>query len=103
MDTTIHFDTDRQDRIDKISDLIGFGHVVRSFDYDRGHPNGPEIHTLTSTGIVIVRNARTKKIVTVLIARPGQIARLYKLVNEDPPKELMDIARQHMEAGYNML
>lgn len=44
-----------------------------SFVVDRGHPNGPEIHSVTDTGIIVVHNQRTGKMVTKLIARPGQV------------------------------
>ena len=79
------------------------GNPVRTFCCDRGHPNGPELHTITDTGIIIIRNERTNKLITTLIARPGQIYRYYAEEGESPPKFLMDLARQHQEAGYNYI
>lgn len=102
MELTLHYKESRGPRYEFIKNTIGFGEALRSFRYDRGHPNGAEIHTVTSTAIIIVRNERTKKLVTLLIARPRQIERLYETVGEKAPKELLDLARQHEEAGYNM-
>ena len=59
---------------------------------------GAELHTITSTGIIIIRNQKTNKMVTKLIARPNQIKR-YGI--ED--KKLIEIARKHQTLGYNMI
>lgn len=50
---------------------------------------GCEVHVLTSTGIVLVFNAHSCKLVTVLVARPGQVARYYEPFGEDVPDWLM--------------
>ena len=98
--TTLHWE-ERKERNNLIEDVIGMGNPIRTFKWDKGHPNGPELHTITDTGIIIIQNERTKKLVTTLIARPGQIYRYYINENEVPPKFLMDIAREHTKAGYN--
>lgn len=98
---TTHYAQTKASRYNLINSVIGWGETVRSFVYDRGHPNGPEIHTVTSTGIVIVRNQRTKKLITLLIARPHQITRLYNLVGESAPSNLLNVAYQHWLSGYN--
>ena len=98
---TIHYAQTKTSRYNLINSVIGWGETVRSFTYDRGHPNGPEIHTVTSTGIIIVRNQRTNKLITLLIARPHQITRLYNLSGESAPATLLNIAYQHWLAGYN--
>ena len=100
MTTTLHWE-ERKERTDFIISQIGMGNPIRTFKWDKGHPNGPELHTITDTGIIIVRNERTNKLVTTLIARPGQIYRYYINENEIPPRYLLDIAQQHMDAGYN--
>ena len=100
LETTTHWST-RQNRNEFIKNKIGIGNPIRTFRCDRGHPNGPELHILTDTGIVIVKNERTNKLVTTLIARPGQIYRYYINENEVPPVELMNIAKEHMDAGYH--
>lgn len=97
---TLHW-KERVDRNEFIKNEIGIGNPIRTFRCDKGHPNGPELHTITDTGIIIVRNERTNKLVTTLIARPGQIYRYYANENKAPPKFLMDIAQVHTDAGYN--
>ena len=99
---TLHFSS-RIDRNKFINDKIGMGQPVRTFRWDKGHPKGPELHTITDNGIIIIRNERTNKLVTTLIARPGQIYRYYINDNLVPPKYLMNIAREHQNAGYNYL
>ena len=103
MEQTIHYKETKGPRYDFINEKIGFGNIVRSFTIDRGHPNGPEIHTLTDTGVIIVQNERTKKIITLLIARPQQIIRLYNLTGDLAPQELLALAYEHEKLGYNMV
>lgn len=84
-----------------ISDVIGEGNVVDSFVVDRGHPNGPEIHSVTDTGIIVVHNQRTGKMVTKLIARPGQVKRYYDAEGRNAPQDILAIAKEHLKKGYN--
>ena len=81
--TSQHYKADRQKR-EEIIRKIGTGTVLNSFVVDRGHRNGPERHEITSTGIIIIYNNRTNKMITKLIARVGQIKRYYKDEKEIP-------------------
>lgn len=85
---TEHFDTDRRSRYERILHRVGFGHAVRLCLVDTGHPAGREVHVLTSTGVVVVFNERTRRLVTMLVARPGQVARYYAPFGEEPPRRL---------------
>lgn len=96
--TSKHYMTDRQKR-ETIIEMIGKGTEVKRVVLDKGHKNGAEIHVISSTGIVTIYNQRTKKLITKLIARPGQIRRYWK--NEEAPEELIQIARQHQKMNYN--
>ena len=96
--TSKHYSEEREER-EAIIRQIGMGEVVASFRVDRGHRNGAEIHKITNTGIIIIYNERTGKMVTKLIARVGQIRRYYK--DGNAPKEIIREARKHMEMGYN--
>lgn len=96
--TSLHYNRDRQDRENLIKE-IGNGKVLDTFVVDKGHPKGPELHEVTSTGIVNIYNYRTKKMVTKLIARPNQLARYYGKGNV--PKDLWKIAQEHQRKGYN--
>ena len=77
---------------------IGEGTPVKEVRVDRGHKDGAELHTITTNGIIIIRNERTNKMITKLIARPNQIKR-YGI--ED--KKVIEIARKHQSLGYNMI
>lgn len=93
-----HYTTEREAR-EALIRKIGEGKIIKSVVVDKGHWNGPEVHNITDTGIIIVQNLRTKKMVTKLIARPGQIARYFE--KGKAPKELMELARKHQEMNYN--
>lgn len=96
--TSNHYMTDRQYREELIR-FIGQGRTIGTFIVDKGHPNGAERHELTDTGIIIIYNARTGKLVTKLIARPQQVKRYYP--NGDYPQKVVELAYQHTKAGYN--
>lgn len=87
--TSKHYTNDRQKR-EKVINMIGQGTPVATFVVDRGHRNGAEIHEITNTGIINIYNQRTHKLITKLIARPGQIRRYYK--NGKAPKYLIEKA-----------
>lgn len=85
---------------------IGIGRILDYFVWDKGHKNGAEIHTITTTGLIIVRNKRTKNLVTVLIARPQQIKRYYEYYNKplnNAVKAVLTVAREHTAQGFNLL
>ena len=96
--TSKHYTKDRKSR-EELINKIGIGKVVDSFIIDKGHKNGPERHEITTTGIIVIYNARTNKLITKLIARVGQIRRYYK--DGNAPKEIIRQARKHTELGYN--
>ena len=96
---TKHYTNDRIERENLIRQ-IGIGEEVATFRVDRGHPNGAELHTITTTAIIIIRNERTNKIVTKLIARPGQIDRYFNEKTAEVLK-LRAIAREHQLKRYN--
>lgn len=95
-----HYTEDRQAR-EEIIRQIGTGHPVATFTIDKGHRNGAELHTITDTGIIIIRNKRTGKMVTKLIARPGQVRRYFTEITEEVQK-IIDIAYKHLIEGYNL-
>lgn len=90
-----HLHYARHGRTTRIAETVGFVHVVRQCLVDTGHSAGCEVHVLTSTGIVLVFNARSGKLVTVLVARPGQVARYYEPFGEDVPDWLMNRAYEN--------
>lgn len=98
--TSNHWMKDREAR-EALIEKIGIGQVIKTVVVDKGHKNGPEIHELTSTGIVVIYNKRSHKMITKLIARPGQVRRYYK-ENEQVPTNVLKIAREHLKMGYNI-
>lgn len=85
---------------------IGIGKTLDRFVWDKGHKNGAEIHTITTTGLIIVQNKRTNNLVTVLIARPQQIRRYYEYYNKpvnNAVKAVLTVAREHTDRGFNLL
>lgn len=95
--TSKHWREDRQRRSHIIAQ-IGMGQIIKEVTVDRGHKNGPEVHKVTSTGLVLVYNKRTEIMVTILIARPNQIKRYFD--ENEVPQEVINLAIEHTKAGY---
>ena len=64
---------------------------------NKGHENGNEIHLVYNNGIVKVYNARTRRFITVLIARVPQIER-YKIKVTKTMRKKINL---HIKQGYN--
>jgi hypothetical protein len=92
---TEHAIDDRSSRIEVYEKTFGQGRQVASFVVDTGHRNGKEIHVLTSTRLIKIYNQTTKKLITVLYARPAQIARYFN----NAPMHLFDTYQQ----GFNQI
>lgn len=71
--------------------------VIKIALVDKGHKNGNEIHLVYNNGIVKVYNERTRKFITVLIARVPQIER-YKI---KVTKTMRNKIKSHIKQGYN--
>lgn len=84
MKTSKHYELERKERERRIKE-IGEGTIICETIVDKGHKNGPEIHKISDTGIIIIYNQRTHKLITKLIARPAQIKRYFK----SAPQELL--------------
>ena len=98
--TSAHYQKERKKREDFIAFVVGDGNVIKEMVVDRGHVNGLEIHSLTDTGVIIIRNKRTGKLITKLIARPNQVKRFFN--KEQPPQWLMTLAKFHEDLHYNI-
>lgn len=93
-----HYTKDRQRR-EAIITQIGTGNVIKEVVVDRGHRNGPEVHKITDTALILVYNQRSGKLITKLIARPAQILRYYK-EDEPKPTKVVELARVHAKLKY---
>lgn len=79
----------------------GDGKIIDEFIVDKGHKDGLERHCVTDTGIIIIYNAKSGKLVSKLIARVGQIKRYYYGTDREPPASLLRLAEWHESLGYN--
>ena len=79
----------------------GDGKIIDEFVVDKGHKDGLERHCVTDTGIIIIYNAVSGKLVSKLIARPNQIKRYYRGTDREPPLSLLRLAEWHESMGYN--
>ena len=71
--------------------------VLKIAVVDKGHANGEEIHVVYNNGIIKIYNARTRKFITVLIARVPQIERYNVKVTRAMRKKI----NLHIKQGYN--
>lgn len=71
--------------------------VLKIAVVNKGHKNGNEIHLVYNNGIVKIYNERTRKFITVLIARVPQIER-YKI---KVTKTMRSKIKSHIKQGYN--
>ena len=71
--------------------------VIKIAVVNKGHKNGNEIHVIFNNGIIKVYNARTRKFITVLIARVPQVER-YKI---KITKTMRNKIKSHIAKGYN--
>lgn len=71
--------------------------VIRIAVVDKGHTNGNEIHIIYNNGIIKIYNERTRKFITVLIARVPQVERY----NVKVTKTMRDKIESHVAKGYN--
>ena len=73
--------------------------VVKIAIVNKGHKNGNEVHLVYNNGVVKVYNERTRKFITVLIARVPQIER-YKI---KVTKTMRNKIKSHIAKGYNQI
>lgn len=92
---------ERNDRFRKIEDTFGHGKVAHTFIIDKNHKDGNEIHQINDNGCIYIFNYKTGKMITCLIARPGQIRRYFENSPNKPSKDLIDKAFYNQQQGYN--
>ena len=71
--------------------------VLKIAVVDKGHTNGNEIHIIYNNGVIKVYNERTRKFITVLIARVPQVERYNVKVTKAMRKKI----ESHVKNGYN--
>ena len=98
---TRHYTNDRTNRENIINIIGGDGEKFKSYFWDRGHKNGPEVHIITTNAIILIYNYNTKKLITKLIARHSQLKRYFHDLNTPEVRRIYAIARNHQAYGYN--
>lgn len=106
--TTTHHKTDGSVRTNVIKNMLGgYGNPVLTTFLDRGHKDGPEKFVLTDNAIIIVRNLRTDRHITDLIARKGQIfsrfGDKFKTLPKEMQKHILDLCEDRERKGYNII
>ena len=71
--------------------------VIKIAIVNKGHKNGNEIHIVYNNGVVKVYNERTRKFITVLIARVPQVERYKVKITKTMRKKI----NLHIKQGYN--
>lgn len=105
---TLHHRTDGKVRTEVIKNLLGgYGNPVLTNVIDRGHKNGLEKFILTDNGIIIVRNFRSDRHITDLIARRGQIfsrfGEKFKTLDLAMQRHILDLCDERERRGYNII
>lgn len=87
--------------------LGGYGNPVLTNIIDRGHENGLEKFILTDNAIIIVRNFRTDRWITDLIARKGQIfsrfGDKFKSLPREMQRHILNLCEERERKGYNII
>lgn len=102
--TTSHLANDRQNRLNFVDKNIEEGKYITSFVVDTLHPNGNEIHHIFDNGIIKIENERTRRFITLLIARPQQIYRYWNGLNKVFPQKYQYVIHKaitHQSKGFN--
>lgn len=77
--------------------------LVSAFIVDKHHENGLEIHAIYDDGTIKIFNYRTKKLITVLFGRVGQIVRYYQELSIPVPYAVLCKADENEKQGRNHL
>ena len=90
---------ERQKRLALANQLIisESAKVIQYSICDTEHKNGLEVHVVYNNGIVFIYNLKSRKLVTVLIARIPQIERYNVVVTKTMKQKI----KSHIKQGYN--
>ena len=108
MKNTTHHSKDGHVRTHIIKNALGgYGNPILTNVIDRGHGDGLEKFILTDNAIIIIRNFRTDRHITDLIARKGQIfsrfGDKFKTLPRDMQKRILDLCDDRERKGYNII
>lgn len=100
---TAHMSEKRKERFKLAKKYNNDAPIDRTFLVDKGHRDGPELHSVSKNAVIYIINANTKRFITVLFARPNQVDRLYKECGLNLPEEIYERALYYQKNGINNL
>lgn len=100
LERTVHYKEDLDNRVRNLSKNTK---LVKSFVVDKKHKNGLEVHSVYSSGEIVVYNLNSQKKITILFARPEQLKRLYRGIRKETPRYLLDKALENVLSNKNNL
>lgn len=96
-----HYIKIRNKREKFIRKYITDGNIIDEFIINKRHKDRKEIHSIIDTGLIIIHNQKSGKLITKLIVRPQQIIRYYNGINKEPPNQVLILAQWHQDLHYN--
>lgn len=99
-ESTYHFEVERGDRIQKITELIGEGTPIDCFKLNDGRRR-PQIQEIYDNGKIVVYDIKTHKRITTFVAKKDRMASIYERAGVEPPSELIKISARNEANGYN--
>ena len=98
---------ERTKRMDNVYKIEKTPVIDKCFLVDKGHKDGQEIHVVTHCGVIYVYNfmklflRSNNALVTVMIARPNQIIRLYEACNLSVNNAIIENAKRNVRMHLN--
>lgn len=90
--------SERKDRMGAYDELdLTDGVTLEAFEVDRQHKDGNEVHVITSAGMINIYNLNSKRFITVLGARPGQIRRYFLDLGISWSPEIQKVIKKAVE------
>ena len=107
---TKHLDKSREKRLNlaiKLNEENGVQSTIdKIFVVDKGHKDGEELHCVSRKGIIFILNKykyenNINSFITILIARPNQVERLYQDCNLKVDRRIIKYTQNNVANGYN--
>ena len=87
---TDHVVNDRLDRITAILTTVGVGEVV--YKFQESNQYGPNVHCITNTGVIIIKDAHEDKIITMFMLTERRLFAYWKThMASRPPQYLVKL------------
>jgi hypothetical protein len=68
---------ERKQRVETYKDILSSSTAAAGYLVDRDHKNGPEAHIIYNNSTIEIYNGETKRYITIIAARPGQLKRYF--------------------------